>query len=98
MEIFRKLGSWLFLIGILVAVIVGLIVGANWYTDENLFIAGLLAALGFVVGILSYLIFLLVTRIFYLSMYRSRYMLLPFFFISSICLFFTHFLVLVGYF
>ena len=54
MEIFRKLGSWLFLIGILVSVIVGLIVGANWYADENLYVAGLIAGLGFVVGVLSF--------------------------------------------
>ena len=53
-ELLRKIGSWLFLIGILVSVIVGLIVGANWYADANLYVAGLLAILGFVVGILSF--------------------------------------------
>ncbi len=53
-ELLRKVGSWLFLIGILVAVIVGLIVGANWYTDANSYVAGLLAVLGFVVGLLSF--------------------------------------------
>ena len=53
-ELLKKIGSWLFLIGILVAVIVGLIVGANWYTDANSYVAGLLAVLGFVVGLLSF--------------------------------------------
>ncbi|MCK4348052.1 MAG: hypothetical protein KAW47_05485 [Thermoplasmatales archaeon] len=53
-ELLRKVGSWLFLIGILVAVIIGLIVGANWYTDANSYVAGLLAVLGFVVGLLSF--------------------------------------------
>jgi len=53
-ELVKKIGSWLFLLGILVAVIVGLIVGANWYTDTNSVLAGLLAVLGFVVGVLSF--------------------------------------------
>lgn len=53
-NIFRTLGSWLFLIGILLAVIVGLIVGAEWYTDANSYVAALLGILGFVVGILSF--------------------------------------------
>lgn len=53
-ELLRKVGSWLFLIGILVSVIVGLIVGANWYVDSNAYVAGLLAILGFVVGALSF--------------------------------------------
>jgi hypothetical protein len=53
-EYLKKIGSWLFLIGILVAVIVGLIVGANWYSDANSYIAGLLAILGFIVGLLSF--------------------------------------------
>ena len=50
----KTIGSWLFLIGILVAVIIGLIVGANWYTDPNAYIAALLGVLGFVVGVLSF--------------------------------------------
>lgn len=50
----KTIGSWLFLIGILIAVIVGLIVGANWYTDNSSYIAGILAVLGFVVGVLSF--------------------------------------------
>ena len=53
-ELLKKIGSWLFLVGILVAVIVGLIVGASWYTDPNSYIAALLAILGFVVGLLSF--------------------------------------------
>jgi len=51
----KTIGSWLFLIGILIAVIVGLIVGANWYTDSESYVAGILALLGFVVGVLSFL-------------------------------------------
>ena len=54
-EMLKKIGSWLFLIGILVSVLVGLIVGANWYADPNSYVAGLLAVLGFVVGLLSFL-------------------------------------------
>ncbi len=50
----KTIGSWLFLIGILIAVIVGIIVGANWYTDTSLFIAAILAVLGFIVGVLSF--------------------------------------------
>ncbi len=53
-KILRTLGSWLFLIGILVAVIVGLIVGADLYTDSNSYIAAILALLGFIVGVLSF--------------------------------------------
>jgi len=53
-ELFKKIGSWLFLIGILVSVIVGIIVGAQWYTDDNSYIAALLGVLGFVVGLLSF--------------------------------------------
>ena len=51
----KTIGSWLFLIGILIAVIVGLIVGANWYTDSESYVTGILALLGFVVGVLSFL-------------------------------------------
>ena len=53
-EVFKKIGSWLFLIGIFVSVIIGLIVGANWYTDPNSYMAALLAILGFAVGLLSF--------------------------------------------
>ena len=41
-------------IGIFVSVIIGLIVGANWYTDPNSYMAALLAILGFIVGLLSF--------------------------------------------
>lgn len=52
----KTIGSWLFLIGILVAVIVGVIFAANeaWLADYSGTISTLLAALGFVVGILSF--------------------------------------------
>jgi len=35
-------------------VIAGIIVGAEWYADNDLYVAGLLGVLGFVVGILSF--------------------------------------------
>jgi len=54
MEIFRKIGSWLFLIGVLVALIAGIVVGAKWYTDSELYVAMVLGVLGFIVGILSF--------------------------------------------
>jgi len=54
MEIFRKIGSWLFLIGVLVALIAGIIVGARWYADSEAYIAMVLGVLGFFVGILSF--------------------------------------------
>jgi hypothetical protein len=52
----KTIGSWLFLIGILVAVIVGVIFAANetWLADYSGTISTLLAVLGFVVGILSF--------------------------------------------
>jgi len=54
MEIFRRIGSWLFLIGVLIALIAGIIVGARWYTDTDAYIAMILGVLGFIVGILSF--------------------------------------------
>ena len=54
MEIFKKIGSWLFLIGIIVAVLVGIIVGAEWYVDTNSYMAALIGSLGFIVGVLSF--------------------------------------------
>ena len=54
MEIFRKIGSWLFLFGVLIALIAGIIVGARWYTDTEAYIAMILGVLGFIVGILSF--------------------------------------------
>ena len=53
-ELLRKVGSWLFLMGILIAVIVGLITGANFWTDTSGYVTLLLAALGFVVGALTF--------------------------------------------
>ena len=54
MEIFKKIGSWLFLVGVLVALIGGIIVGARWYDDSSMYIAMILGVLGFIVGILSF--------------------------------------------
>jgi len=59
-KMFRKIASWLFLIGILVAVIIGLLAQTYWPPDaEGLltypaYITITLAALGFVVGVLSF--------------------------------------------
>jgi uncharacterized membrane protein (UPF0182 family) len=56
-ELFKKIGSWLFLIGILMAIIVGLVVGANYIepgTTAHSYASIILAALGFVVGILTF--------------------------------------------
>lgn len=52
---FKKISSWLFLVGLLVAVIFGIIFGANLWTDNNNYITILLVILGFVVGILTFL-------------------------------------------
>ena len=54
MEIFKKIASWLFLVGVLVAVIVGLVTGAEIWTDSQGYVTLLLAILGFVVGILTF--------------------------------------------
>ena len=53
----KTIGSWLFLIGILVAVLVGIVFGysAEWYASYSGSISTLLAILGFVVGVLSFL-------------------------------------------
>lgn len=58
MEIFKKLGSWLFLIGILVSLVLGVIIGLSggfenvtWDTTP---VAAVLAILGFIIGILSF--------------------------------------------
>jgi hypothetical protein len=53
-EIFKKIGSWLFLLGILIAVIVGLLSGGNIWTDTSGYVNIVLAVLGFIVGILSF--------------------------------------------
>jgi hypothetical protein len=54
MEIFRRISSWLFLLGVIIAMIAGVIVGANWYQDSQSYIAAVLGVLGFIVGILSF--------------------------------------------
>lgn len=56
MEVLKKIGSWLFLLGILIAVIVGIIIGADEtiLQEQETVIYSLLAVLGFVVGILSF--------------------------------------------
>ena len=55
-NMFKTIGSRLFLIGILIAVIVGIIFAANeaWLESYSGTISTLLALLGFVVGILSF--------------------------------------------
>jgi hypothetical protein len=54
-EMLKKIGSWLFLIGILLSVIIGIIYGANlWTTDQSWWVSAVLAVLGFVVGLLSF--------------------------------------------
>ena len=51
----RKIGSWLFLIGILLSVIIGIIYGAQlWTADQSWWVSALLAVLGFIVGLLSF--------------------------------------------
>jgi len=54
LNIMKMIGSWIFLIGVAISVIVGLIVGANWYVDTGGYAAVLLAVLGFIVGVLSF--------------------------------------------
>jgi len=55
-ELLRKIGSWLFLLGILISVIVGIILGANetWLSGYTAVISTVLAVLGFLVGVLSF--------------------------------------------
>ena len=52
----KDLGSWLLLLGIIVAVLVGLVFGYNttWETNLNTPVSAVLAILGFVVGVLSF--------------------------------------------
>ena len=53
----KTIGSWLFLIGVVVSIIVGIVVGGAWLdTTSNAYgyISLLLAVLGFIVGILSF--------------------------------------------
>jgi peptidoglycan/LPS O-acetylase OafA/YrhL len=55
-ETLKKVGSWLFLFGILISVIFGIIYGANetWLANYSATIYTVLAILGFVVGVLSF--------------------------------------------
>lgn len=53
-KMWKTLGTWLFLLGIVIAIIVGLLMGANVYTDTNGYAALILATLGFIVGVLSF--------------------------------------------
>lgn len=55
-QLLKKTGSWLFLIGIVIAVIFGIIFAASqsWSTQYSAIISTLLAVLGFIVGILSF--------------------------------------------
>ncbi|MFO8078457.1 MAG: hypothetical protein R6U21_07445 [Thermoplasmatota archaeon] len=55
-ELLKKIGSWLFLVGILIAVVVGIVFAANptWMTNYSGMISTVLAVLGFVVGALSF--------------------------------------------
>ncbi len=53
-EILKKIGSWLFLLGILISVIIGIVLGANIWATTDWWVSALLAGLGFVVGILSF--------------------------------------------
>ena len=59
-NVFRKIASWLFLIGVLIAVILGLLAQTYWPPDVTgtltypTYITITLAALGFVVGVLSF--------------------------------------------
>ena len=53
----KTIGSWLFLIGVVISIIVGLIVGAQWIEATSStygYVWLLLAVLGFIVGILSF--------------------------------------------
>ncbi len=49
----KTIGSWLFLIGILLSVLIGIALGAELWTGET-WVATLLAVLGFIVGVLSF--------------------------------------------
>ena len=50
----KTIGSWLFLVGIVISVIIGLIIGADLWQDTQGYVSLLLAILGFVVGVLSF--------------------------------------------
>lgn len=55
-EILKKIGSWLFLIGIVLAVVIGLVTEPIWggLNSAPAWVSLTLALLGFIVGILSF--------------------------------------------
>jgi cation transport ATPase len=55
-ELLKKIGSWLFLLGILISVVVGIVFAANpaWLANYSATISTILAVLGFIVGVLSF--------------------------------------------
>jgi hypothetical protein len=53
-EMLKTIGSWLFLIGIVISVIIGIVFAAELWADTNGYVSILLAVLGFIVGILSF--------------------------------------------
>lgn len=61
-NVFKKIASWLFLVGVLIAVILGLLAQTYWPADPvtgtltyPTYLTITLAVLGFVVGVLSFL-------------------------------------------
>ncbi len=52
-DMLKTIGSWLFLIGVLLSVIIGIVYGANLWSGDA-WVATLLAVLGFIVGVLSF--------------------------------------------
>ena len=55
-DVLKKIGSWLFLLGIVISVIVGIAFAAveTLQTNYNTIVSTILAVLGFIVGILSF--------------------------------------------
>ena len=47
------LGSWAFLVGILLAVITGVVTGMGWANWDSTMVTGVLAVIGLIVGILN---------------------------------------------
>ncbi len=55
-SMWNKLGSWLLLLGLVIAVLVGLVFGANTAvkTDYQNYVGAILAILGFIIGLLAF--------------------------------------------
>ena len=55
-SMWNKIGSWLLLLGLVLAVLVGIVFGANTTikTDYQNYVGAVLAILGFVIGLLSF--------------------------------------------